>query len=99
MYDTEYIRILSETNLSDMCVKAANISNGCVVSGKTYKWAKNDYLDWYCKIFDINIPPKNLDSEMRELCEKIKKRQVPKNLFIGPTTRPEGIEEILPAYN
>lgn len=99
MYNSEAAVILTEKNLVDLYIKTANISNGEVINHGSYSWAKNDYLDNYSKVFGINIPEENLNTVLKKLCWEIEKGYAPGKLLIGPTARPENIEEILPDYN
>jgi GNAT superfamily N-acetyltransferase len=83
-----------EQNLIDLCIKAATISFGDVKNLGGFSYAKNEYVDWYNKIFHIKLMG-NIGEQIELIKRGIAEQKLPKNLMITPHTEPDDLEKYI----
>ena len=93
------LALIIEKNLSNLCIKAANISCGEVVKQDYYSWAKNSYFEGYNKVFDMNIPLADIKEVIMLLRKNIELEIAPKHLLINSCNKAIILEDYLKSLN
>ncbi len=60
-----------------------------------YSWASNPMNDWFDRVFDLNIPPENINKVLSDLIRNIENGSIPKYILTGSTSRPINIDRYL----
>ncbi len=84
-----------ERNYIDLCIKVSSLFNSNVMKTPYYCWAANPMNDWFNRVFDIDIPPENIDTVLADLVKNIENGSIPKYIITGSTSKPYNIDKYL----
>jgi len=84
-----------ERNYVDLCAKVASLFNSKVMETPYYSWAINPMNDWFNRVFNINMPPENMDTALKDLVRNIESGSIPKYIVTGSTSKPADIDKYL----
>lgn len=84
-----------EKNYLDLCVKVASLFNSKEMQTPYYSWAANPENDWFNRVYNLNIPPENIDKVLTDLVKNIENGTIPKYIVTGSNSKPVNVDEYL----
>lgn len=89
------IEKIIDSNFSDLCVCASDLTASDKRSSNYYRWAKNPYDGWFSRVYDIAIPESHIVSEVAHIRAEIERGQAPKLLLLTEGRSGHGLPDVL----
>ena len=93
--DNRSIVDIIDSNFSDLCVCASDLTVSAKTSNTYYSWAKNPYDGWFSRVYDIAIPESHIVAEVAKIRAEIERGQAPKLLLLTEGRSGKGLPDVL----